>query len=189
MATSSPTTIPEAPYTDAPYRLNDSWCIGDSIDVINANTEYFENNKVSKTGDTMSGALTVKSDINIEGGKLDLNCGPLSNFTVNVKTVQISTLTPGQKYTLSHEDCGKVLVVEAQGGVNCDITVPDDLSVGFNVLIVKNGSSNYRIVADDPTSGTMIRNVNGYIGITKRWGICNLVVIAPKVALISGDLN
>jgi len=189
MATSSPTTIPEAPYTDAPYRLSDSWCIGDSIDVINANTEYFENNKVSKTGDTMTGALTVKSDINIEGGKLDLNCGALSNFIVDVKNVQISTLTPGQKYTLEHGDCGKIIVVESQGGVNCNITVPDDLPVGFNVMLVKRGQSNYTILADDPTSGMMIRNANGYINISKLWGICNLVIIASKTALISGDLN
>ena len=187
MATTSTTTIPEAPFVDAPYRLNDSWCIGDSIDVINANTEYFENNKVSKTGDTMSGALTVKSDIIIEGGKLDLNCGALSNFIVDVKNVQISALTPGQKYALEHGDCGKVIVVEAQG-VNCYITVPDDLPVGFNVMIVKKSTTNYTILADDPTSGTMIRNVNGYINISKSWGICNLIIIAPKTALISGDL-
>ena len=83
MAVSSPENVPVSPYANAPYNLNENWCLGDSRAVINANTNYFENNKVNRTGDTMTGKLIVKNDISIEdGGVLDLNCNKLLNFLI-----------------------------------------------------------------------------------------------------------
>ena len=101
MPTSAPTELPQPPYSDAPYIINENWCIGDSIDIINANTEYFENNKVNRSGDTMTGELIVQDNIVIEnGGNLDLNCGYLKNFSVEVKKINITPITPGLKYTI-----------------------------------------------------------------------------------------
>jgi hypothetical protein len=190
MATTSPTNIPEAPYTDAPYLINDEWCIGDSIDVVNANTEYFENNKVAKSGDIMTGPLTVLDDVEIgSGGRLTLNCGELTDFSVNVKTVEISTTTPDQKYVLSHEDCGKVVVVKAFA--HGFVSVPNNLPLGFNAMLVSDTTYNLAVIEDDPALGTRVVNMRNYRSFVDRYGICNLLVIQtnPVVALISGDLD
>lgn len=188
MPTTSPTTLPEPPYPDAPYLINENWCIGDSIDVINANTEYFENAKVNRSGDTMTGELIVKDDVTIEGGDLNLNCGYLKNFSVEVKQISITSITPGAKYVLQPGDCGKVLVINS--GILCSVTVPAGLKVGFNVMIVSNSTQVINVLNDSVLGPSVqVKNVYGLPSIAGQYGICNFVIIAPDVALISGDLS
>lgn len=65
MPVSTPTEIPEFPFADAPYLLHDAWCIGDSINVINANTRYFENqedSQLSQDGGVLTGPLILAGD-------------------------------------------------------------------------------------------------------------------------------
>lgn len=189
MATTSPIDLPQPPYADAPYLINDDWCIGDSIDVINANTEYFENKKVDRSGDTMTGELIVQDDVTIEnGGNLNLNCGYLKNFSVEVKQVSITPITIDAKYVLQPGDCGKIIVVNSD--VLCKVTVPAGLKVGFNVMIVSNTARVVNILPDPITGPSVqVKNIYGFPSIAGKYGICNFVIIAPDVALISGDLN
>lgn len=189
MPTTAPNDLPQPPYPDAPYIINENWCIGDTIDIINANTEYFENNKVNRSGDTMTGELIVQDDVTIEnGGNLNLNCGYLKNFSVEVKRVLITPITPGTKYVLKPEDCGKIIVVDSS--VMADITVPSGLKLGFNVMIVSNTTYVVNILNDPVLGpGVQVKNIYGYPSIAGQYGICNFVMIGPDIALISGDLN
>lgn len=189
MPTTSPSDLPQPPYPDAPYIINENWCIGDTIDIINANTEYFENKKVNRSGDTMTGELIVQDDVTIEnGGNLNLNCGYLKNFSVEVKNVDITAVTPDAKYVLQPGDCGKIIVVNS--AILCKVTVPAGLKVGFNVMIVSNTSKVVNIVPDPVTGASVqVKNIYGFPSIAGQYGICNFVIIAPNVALISGDLN
>lgn len=43
MALYNTTTLPSTPYPDVPYSIYKEWCMGDSLNVINANFQYFEN--------------------------------------------------------------------------------------------------------------------------------------------------
>jgi hypothetical protein len=181
----STTTLPEPPYSQAPYLLDESWCIGDSVDVINANTVYFENNKVNRSGDTMTGSLTIHDDLIIDqGGKIDLSCGQLTNFGVDVKSINITPNTPNEEYVLSYEDCAKVIVVTST--VNCFIVVPEDLKLGFNIMVVSNTDFSVNIKGKGQV---LVRNAARAQTISKRYGICNLIIIGTNAALISGDLS
>jgi hypothetical protein len=188
----SSSTFPTAPYTQAPYLLHPSWCIGDSIDIINANTAYFENNKVDRAGDTMTGPLTIESDLIItDGGVIDLNCGLLKNFGVEIKTINITPSTQDQRYVIQHNDCGKVIVVSST--TNAFIGVPSGLPIGFNIMIVSNTSYNVTIQkyvsAEEQTNNVRVVNVVGAAMLGKPFGICNFIIIAEDTALISGDLT
>ena len=49
MALYNTTTLPSTPYPDVPYSIYKEWCMGDSLNVINANFQYFENEVQSLT--------------------------------------------------------------------------------------------------------------------------------------------
>ena len=189
MPVSTPKNVPQAPYVNAPYHINEEWCIGDSIGVINANTTHFEDTKVSKFGDTMTGALSVQNNIIISNnGVLDLNCGKLMNFGVDVKTVHISVSTPGGRYVLqSPGDCGKIIKVTADQ--TAWISVPTGLPVGFNVMIICKTTQNLNINRAPGAAAVNIRNIYDKYTIAGPNGICNLVAIGPDEVLISGDLS
>lgn len=191
MPVSSPDNVPISPYANAPYNLHENWCLGDSRSVINANTDYFESKKVNRSGDTMTGRLIIESDIFIRnGGVLDLNCGKLLNFGVDIKSINIPALAGSStnKYVLqSPGDCGKILKISAD--THSVIAVPKGLPVGFNVMILCWTNFNMFVAPDPATTGVFVRNVNNKFSLAGRYGICNLVIVEDNVALISGDLT
>jgi hypothetical protein len=179
----STTTIPATLDINSSYFIYQEWCMGDSLAVINHDIKYFQDKKVTKTGDTMTGALTVQADLTVTaGGDLDIDNGKLNHFTV---TVMGASIAPGStNIPLAVTDCGKVIYVTATA--NGTITVPGGLPVGYSVMIVNNSAFNVSIVG---AAGVAVQNVYNKITIGIKYGICNLIVIDTNKVLISGDLS
>ena len=159
---------------------------------------------VNVSGDTMTGNLIIQSaNFNVQGtAQIDstLTVGNSSNFNGNVdfkknsiakfKTVvkSIHLAAPNYKYQLTPEDTGCVLSVTSDN--NGFISIPNDLEVGFNVLVInKSPVYNLSFIPSDITNGIIIRNAQGKITINDAYGICNMVVIANAEILIAGDLS
>lgn len=84
-------------------------------------------------------------------------------------------------YTATPDDNGHVIVVTA--GTGKTVTVPTNLPVGFNCLIVQGGAGQVTIAE----SSTTIENVAGQSKTSAQFAIVALVSISPDTFILSGS--
>lgn len=157
---------------------------------------------VNVTGDTMTGDLIVQTNLNIQGetqldstltvgsssyfdGQVDFAENPIKRFHTVVRNEHLTVAQ--DTYQLVESDTGSVITVTSDD--NGYISIPNDLPLGFNVLIVNRGTYSISIKAAQPINGVQLLNVFGKVTIGSTNGICNMVLIDDNKMLISGDLS
>jgi hypothetical protein len=171
--------------------------LASSISLTSFDTRY-----VNVTGDSMTGSLNLQSSLNVQGstqldstltvgnssffdGDVDFNKNQIKKFKTVIKNINLTNLS--DTYILQQEDTGSVISVSAN--INGFISIPDNLPVGFNSLIVNRSLYPINIKPTYITSGTEILNVFDKFTINSINGICNMIVIESNKILISGDLS
>lgn len=156
---------------------------------------------VDVSGDTMTGPLTILSSLNVTkdvtfngelnvlgdtsiNGDLNLNDSKLLRFRPEIKNI---TLTQAQStYTLLDSDNGSILILSA-GLANCKVYCPEDLSIGYNIKVIKISDDDIYILPT-PVSLAQTININNYYIIKKKYGVCDIIVINTNTFLLNGDL-
>jgi len=162
-----------------------------SVDGLNTFKTYVENKFVKKAGDTMTGALSVVLDgvetnrdaLTLDNGNLDLNNNIIKNFSA--KITSIDNLT---SYTLQETDNGSVMYFSytTNNTDNIIVKVPENLPVGFNVMIIQYDANSVYVTND--TINVKILQIDSKFTIRKQYGIANIVCIGENAYILSGDL-
>jgi hypothetical protein len=158
---------------------------------------------VNISGDTMTGNLTLQSaNLNVQGtvqvdssltvgssanfdGNVNFKKNTIEKFKTVVKSVHLST--PTFTYQVTPEDTGCVIKVTSDN--NGFISIPNNLEVGFNLLVINDSIYSLSFIPSNIINGIDIRNSQGKVTINDTYGICNMVVIDSNEILISGDLS
>lgn len=157
---------------------------------------------VNVTGDTMTGGLTIQAPLNVQGetqidstlvvgnssifnGEVDFNENLIKKFQTVVRNEHLTVLS--DTYQLVESDTGSVITVTSDD--NGYIAIPNDLPIGFNVLIVNRSTYSISIKSAQSIDGVELLNVFGKVTIGTTNGICNMVLIDNNKMLISGDLS
>ena len=106
-------------------------------------------------------------------GNQSFNDGFISRFSTVVNTVSTNI------YTLNQADNGKTVSFTYNGIVN--LTVPPNLNVGFNCLLVQLGTGQVRL------SGTNLVNRIGHTKLVGQYSIATLVQPLSNIIILSGD--
>lgn len=110
---------------------------------------------------------------NIFNGNQSFTDGSLSRFSAYNNEITANS------YTIQQSDNGKVLVFSANSVVN--VTVPSNLSVGFNCLLTQTGSGQVRL------SGNNLVNRIGHTKLVGQYSIATLVKPNSNIIILSGD--
>lgn len=168
----------------------------------NFSIQALDTRYVNVTGDTMTGNLIVQTNLNIQGttqldstltvgnssnfnGEVDFNENFIKRFHTVVKNINLTVIS--DTYELTEEDTGSVITVTSDD--NGYISIPNDLPIGFNVLIVNRSTYSVSIKSAQSIDGVELLNVFGKVTIGTTNGICNMVLIDSNKMLISGDLS
>lgn len=151
MALNVDTNFP--PSGPAPYRIDPGWCIGDSLTIINNNSFNFDNRlenldtrataisagvdtKVSKSGDTMTGALNINNNLQVRD---IVQVGGSSGSAIFVQDRNLNA-TQGAFYRQSNinrlwdQAAGDVISYNSSGNVGIGTTAPTQrLEVNGNI--------------------------------------------------------
>ena len=84
---------------------------------------------------------------------------------------------------LTTSDNGKVLICDAA----VELTVPQNLPVGFNCLIVQYSTTDSHYVTITPASGVTVGNNNNHTRTYGRYAVMSLVSVASNIFISSGD--
>ena len=173
-----------------------------SLSVLDSPSDWVSTNFVHVSGDTVRGPLTVSSSftaassmtvngslsalssVNISGDTT-FNNNLINNFRAKVKTIN---LTVGSNvYPLTLLDCGSVLLIS--GETASYVSIPRDLPIGYNVLVISNSDNNITFRPLENTGGVSIGNLYGYRTLSVKEGMCNLIITSSNKAVIAGDLS
>lgn len=110
---------------------------------------------------------------NTFAGNQSFGDGFISRFSTLVNTVSTNT------YTLNQNDNGKTVSFTYNGTVS--LTVPSDLNIGFNCLLVQLGTGQVRL------NGTNLVNRIGHTKLVGRYSIATLVKPLSNIIILSGD--
>jgi len=144
---------------------------------------------VKKSGDIMSGNLVVNAALNVStsagfSGEVDFQNNYIEKFKVKVYSGITLDNTNNYTYTLDIQNNGAVLCIGTSDA--SFVNLPPNLPVGYNALVVNMSKNTISFTSD---TGVAVLNVYNYRNLSQRYGVCNLVVIAPNTFLISGDLS
>ena len=84
---------------------------------------------------------------------------------------------------LTTSDNGKVLICDAA----VELTVPQNLPVGFNCLIVQYSSTDSHYVTITAASGVTVGNNNNHTRTYGRYAVMSLVSVASNIFISSGE--
>lgn len=171
--------------------------LASTISIPSLDTRY-----VNVTGDTMTGDLTIQTNLNVQGitqldstltvgnssnfnGQVDFNENPIKRFQTVVRNEHLTVAS--DTYQLVESDTGSVITITSDD--NGYISIPNDLPIGFNVLIVNRSTYSISIKSAQSINGVELLNVYGKVTIGSTNGICNMVLIDNNKMLISGDLS
>lgn len=98
-------------------------------------------------------------------------------FTVDPTATVIDET--GAPLTLDSSHNGAVVLVDD------DVTVPDGLPVGFNVMLLQTGASAVEIIE----SSTTVNNRQGHAHIAGQFGVATLLSYATDVFVLGGDTD
>lgn len=101
--------------------------------------------------------------------------GSLSRFSAHNKTINSIS------YTISQQDNGKVLIFTADSVVSCSI--PDDLNVGFNCLIIQVGDGQVRL------AGNQLVNRMEHTKLVGKYSVATLIKPHNSIVILSGDTS
>ena len=147
-----------------------------AISSLSSNTDKRSLDFIELKGGTLSSTT--------QGGSgLNFNNTSITKFTTKVKNITIPT--PSNVYYVTEDDCGCVLYVNCT--TSGKISIPRDLPVGYNLLIINNSLNNILIGTDDVI--VSVRNIYDYVNLGLQFATCNLLIAAPNVVVISGDLS
>jgi hypothetical protein len=110
---------------------------------------------------------------NTFNGNQSFSDGSLSRFSAYNNDITSNS------YSMQQSDNGKIVVFSANSVVN--VTVPDNLLVGFNCLLVQTGSGQVKL------SGNYLANRLGHTKLVGQYSIATLVKITNNLVILSGD--
>lgn len=116
-------------------------------------------------------------------GNIDLSGNKMNRFSANIINVS-------DNLTLNETHNGSIINVSKASSNNPDdrvvITVPLNLIVGFNVLIIQTGDMQVKVIKAD--NGVTLATPDGALSTRKKYSQINLAIIQNNVAWITGDM-
>jgi hypothetical protein len=150
----------------------------------------------------VTGPLSVTNTFTVTGasnfrGDVNFNDKQISRFTTLIKKLDLNTDyitdTPTlyadvlDTYVLRPSDNGSVLYVDS-GGI-CYIAIPNNLPVGFNLMVIKKSTFTLTFKPDTTSAGIFISNLYNYRSIGTQFGICSMLLVENGRMIITGDLS
>lgn len=172
------------------------------LSVLDTPSDWVSNNFVHVSGDTVKGTLNIQNTLSTAGATIlvgaltasnTVSIGGATDFKNNLIKNFITKITPisltlaNNRYDIVASDCGSVLVVTGQTASY--VTIPRDLPLGFNILIISESDNNITFRPFEDSGGVTIKNLYGYRTLSQRSGMCNILITASNVATIAGDLS
>lgn len=116
----------------------------------------------------------------------DQNAQSIADLEDRIETPPVKDET-GTSYTLLLSDAATVVTLDNAGAIT--LNLPDDLPVGYNLLVVQKGAGG---VTFSPQGGATLQNRQGHTTIAGQWGVASLVVIEntggnSAVYVLAGD--
>jgi hypothetical protein len=109
---------------------------------------------------------------------VDFGASPIEDYTASIGT------TISSARDLAATDNGKILVCDA----GFELSIPEDLPVGFNCLIVQYSSTDSHYVIIGPKTGSVnIYNNNGHDRTQGRYAVMSVLCITSNTYVTSGD--
>ena len=112
------------------------------------------------------------------------NLSDLSNKATSVTNLTTIVDNANTSITLSNSDSGTIINCTASSAVS--IEIPNNLSSGFNVLIIQSGTGSVTFVAG---SGSTLNSYNSYLTISGRHGAASIIRTDTSIYNISGNLS
>jgi len=123
----------------------------------------------------------VDAKANLAGGNSFTGAQSFGDGVIERFSGQVEGL-PGTSKTLAATDNGKV--VRTTGGANTTITIPNTLTIGFNLMVVRDGTGEVEFA----TSGGMnLRHPDNHDKIRLRYSAISLLVVASNECILMGD--
>ena len=176
--------------------VGDVWTTDGTFD----NTGSFKqvaNNSVLKTGDTMTGALTITASgtaLNVTNNIAASNITVTGNSTANIvldtfgnlRKIPISGSEKNSSYTLAANDIGRLVIATTSGS----ITVPNTVFSGGDVISLYNNTSGNIVLTMNPASSYVAGNNNTRtsLNLTTR-GVATILYISSNACVITGSVS
>jgi hypothetical protein len=140
---------------------------------LDTSTTKYPNNAVVKSA--------VDAKANLAGGNSFTGSQTFGDGVIERFSGQVEGL-PGTSKTLAATDNGKV--VRTTGGAGTTITIPNTLTIGFNLMVVRDGTGEVQFV----TSGGMnLRHPDNHTRARLRYSAISLLVVASNECILMGD--
>lgn len=155
------------------------------------------NNAVQRTGDTMTGALTITASgtalnvtNNIAAANITLTANATANIVLdqfgNLRKIPISGSEKATSYTLAANDIGRLVIATTSGS----ITVPNTVFSGGDVVSLYNNSSGNIVLTMNPASSYVAGNNNTRtsLNLTTR-GVATILYISSNSCVVTGSIS
>lgn len=155
------------------------------------------NNAVQRTGDTMTGALTITASgtalnvtNNIAAANITLTANATANIVLdqfgNLRKIPISGSEKATSYTLAANDIGRLVIATTSGS----ITVPNTVFSGGDVVSLYNNSSGNIVLTMNPSSSYVAGNNNTRtsLNLTTR-GVATILYISSNSCVVTGSIS
>jgi hypothetical protein len=173
-----------------------------ALSVLDVPSDWVSNNFVHVSGDVVKGSLSIQNTLSTAGstvlvgaltasntvdigGATTFNNNLIKNFITKITPISLTLANP--RYDIVASDCGSVLVITGQTASY--VSIPRDLPIGFNILIISESDNNITFRPYEDSGGVTIKNIYGYRTISQRSGMCNILITGANVATIAGDLS
>jgi hypothetical protein len=116
MALFNTTVLPSTPYPNVPYRIYQEWCMGDSLDVINANFNHFDATDIALQTkiSSLSASLNALNTIVMN----NLGSYPYARLYENLASANVSIGTTFQNRVYSGLEETSISFINNQGSGN-----------------------------------------------------------------------
>lgn len=134
---------------------------------------------VLKSGDTMTGLLTLSGDPTATNHAANKNYAETSLRQINAQT--------GTTYTLAISDTGKLVYLNNAAAITLTVAPNSSVAIPLNAQIdIVQGAAGQVTVT--PGAGVTINSADGYKKTAKAYAAATLVKIAPDGWLLTGNL-
>jgi len=137
---------------------------------------------ISGTGDialTSADKITISassgSQTNGTGGVVDFTGSQIENFKASI-------YEDSGHHTLTAGENGKIIVFTSSSNVT--LTVPTNLAIGFNCLIIQEGTG---VVSITAAAGSTVRNRNSHVKTAGQYAVMSLLSYSNNIFISSGD--